>query len=100
MHQLESMHHQVYKWFKEDGLQVVRRSGEYWTELSPDLVIEQILMRSIKSTGGLTRGKGMSETQRSVWVLSNPTTSEINSAMQELTEVNYETSEQHKELSA
>lgn len=100
MRQLRQTNPQVYQRFHDDGLHVVRRSDEYWAGLSPDLVIEQVLMRGMKSTGGLTRGKGMSETQRLVWVLSNPTTSNINSAMQELTMVNYGTSEQHKDLSA
>ena len=100
MHQLEKTHPQVYERFQDDGLQVVRRSNEYWAGLSPDLVIEQALMRSMKTTGGLTRGRGMTETQRAVWVLSNPATSEINAAMQELTRVNYETSAQHKDLSS
>ena len=50
----------------------MRRSERYWAELSTDLVIEQALMRSIKSAGGLTRGKGMDEQQRHVWLLSIP----------------------------
>ena len=41
----------------------------YWAGLSTDLVIEQVLMRSIKSTGGLTRGRGMAEIQRLLWLL-------------------------------
>ena len=32
------------------------RSGRFWTGLSSDLVIEQTLMRSVKSTGGPIRG--------------------------------------------
>ena len=54
-------------------------------------------MKSLKTTGGLTRGKGFSETQRLLWVLSTPVCVEINSSMQQLTNVNYSTSEQHKE---
>ncbi len=54
-------------------------------------------MRSMKTTGGLTRGRGMTETQRSMWLLFMPVCAEINAAMQELSGVSYETSEQHKE---
>ena len=61
-------------------------------------MIEQVLMRSLKTTGGLTRGRGMSEKQRTVWLLSMPICTEINCAMQELTGVQYLTSEQHKEI--
>ena len=42
------------------------------------LLIEQVLMRSLKTTGGLTRGRGMTETQRLVWLLSSKACSEVN----------------------
>lgn len=61
MRQLQKTDPQVYQRFHDNGLQVVRRSDEHWAGLSPDLVIEQVLMRGMKSTGGLTRGRGMSE---------------------------------------
>ena len=35
----------------------VRRSDRYWAGLSTDLMIEQVLMRSVKSRGGLGRGR-------------------------------------------
>ena len=44
-----------------NGLHVVRRSDQYWTGLGCDLRIEQSLMRSLKTIGGLTRGRGISE---------------------------------------
>ncbi len=44
-----------------NGYHVIRRSDRYWAGLSTDLVIEQVLMRSIKTVGGLTRGRGMTE---------------------------------------
>ena len=88
----------VYTAFK-NGFHVIRRSDRFWAGLSSDLVIEAVLMTSLKATGGLTRGKGMSETQRLVWLLSMPITAEVNNAMQELTEVDYTTSEQHKDMS-
>ena len=33
----------------------IRRSTRQWAGLAQDLVIEQTLVRSIKSTGGMTR---------------------------------------------
>ena len=54
-------------------------------------------MRSLKSTGGLTRGRGMSESQRTKWLLSMPICLQMNSAMQKFTQTDYRTSEQHKE---
>ena len=82
-----------------EGRHVVRRSGRYWAELSTDLVIEQVLMRSIKSAGGLTRERGMDEQQRHVWLLSIPACAEENKALQEYTSVSYCTSDQHKDTS-
>lgn len=96
MYKLHIEHPHIYKHFSE-GLHVIRRSDRAWAGLSADLVIEQCLMRSVKTTGGLTRGRGMTETQRLIWVLSTPACAEINNAMQELTSVTYATSEQHKD---
>ena len=39
-----------------DGFHVVRRSDRKWAGLSTDLVIEQVLMRSMKTSGGLRKG--------------------------------------------
>ena len=55
-------------------------------------------MRSMKTSGGLTRGRGMTETQRLVWLMANPVCAEVNNAMQQLTGTQYDTSEQHKYL--
>lgn len=93
---LSITHPNVHSMFME-GMHVVRRSDRYWAGLSTDLIIEQMLMRSVKTVGGLTRGRGMDETQRAQWILSRPACSEINYKMQELSGHRYETSEQHKE---
>ena len=96
---LEREKPEVYQKFI-DGFYVAKRSNQYWSGLGSDLVIEQTLMRSLKSQGGLTRGSGMSEHLRAVWTMSSTVTSSYNLAMQELTEVEYTTSYQHKELFA
>ncbi|KAG1650842.1 hypothetical protein GQR58_027696 [Nymphon striatum] len=88
---------EVHRHFSQ-GLHVVRRSDRLWAGLLADLVIEQVLMRSMKTSGGLTRGRGMTEVQRVVWLLSHPLCSEVSNAMQQLTGVNYNTSEQHKDV--
>ncbi|CAC5426682.1 unnamed protein product [Mytilus coruscus] len=49
--------------------------------LSTDLTIEQILMRSVKSSGCLSRGRGMGESQRAQWILSMPACADYNSAI-------------------
>ena len=55
-------------------------------------------MRSVKSTGGLTRGRGMSESQRAHWLLlSMHVCSDFNNVMQEFTYKAFESSDQHKD---
>ncbi|XP_021362244.1 uncharacterized protein LOC110456045 [Mizuhopecten yessoensis] len=98
MQNLESEHPDVYQHF-QDGHHVLRRSNRYWAGLSTDLAIEQVLMKNIKSCGGLTRGRGMDEAQRAQWVLSMPACAEYNSAMQNITGVITRSDDQHKEMS-
>ena len=66
----------------EKGYHIIRRSNNVWAGLGSDLVIEQTLMRSLKSTGGLTHGSGMTEEQRAIWTISVTITTEYNNAMQ------------------
>ena len=97
MSHLQDEHPEVYQHFQA-GLHVVRRRDRHWAGLSSDLVIEQVLMRSMKTSGGLTRGRGMTEQQRLIWLLSMPTCAEVNRSMLELTGVSYSTSEQNKDM--
>ena len=81
------------------GLHVVRRSDRLWAGLPTDLVIEQALMRTLKTTGGLTRGRGMTEQQRLTWVMAMPACAEINKIKQDVTGKNYNSGEQNKDMS-
>lgn len=94
MNELQKIHPHIYKNF-QNGLHCARRSDRFWAGLSTDLMIEQVLMRSVKTSGGLTRGKGFSETQRLVWLMSIPACAEVNDAMQTLTGVRYSHVLQH-----
>ena len=96
MTKFQEVHPEVFTHFLQ-GLHVVRRSNRFWGGLSLDLAIEQILMKSVKTTGGLTRGKGMSEVQRLVWLMLRPSCLDINYAMQKFSLISYSTSDQHKE---
>ena len=96
MYDLQKEHPEVHTSF-QDGLHVVRRSDCYRAGLSTDLAIKQVLMHSVKMCGGLTRGRGMSESQRRIWLLSMPVCADVNNAMQNLTGVMYHTSDQHKD---
>ena len=43
-------------------------------------------MRSMKTSGCLTRGRSMTETLRLVWLMAHPVFSEENNAMQQFTD--------------
>ena len=64
------------------------RSNQYWAGLSTDLIIEQVLMMSLKTSGGLTPGRGFTEVQRLVWLLSMPACAKVYQAMEEVTGIN------------
>ena len=98
MQTVEEDHSDTYLKFCE-GYHVVRRSNSYWAGLPTDLIIEQTLMRSVKITGGMTRGKGMFEIQRAQWLFSMPACSSIDNAMQDFENFQYCTSDQQKESS-
>ena len=55
MDELEHSNPKVYEMFL-NGFHVVHRTEFNWSGLPPDLVIEQELMCSLKSTGGMTHG--------------------------------------------
>ena len=56
---LPEEHPWLHSCFIEEGYHTIRRSDRYWAGLWTDLVIEQVMMRSIKSRGGLTQGRGV-----------------------------------------
>ena len=51
---LSTTHPDIYQKFTTGGCGFIRRSDRYWAGLWPDLIIEQVLMKSLKSRGGLT----------------------------------------------
>jgi hypothetical protein len=90
----------VHKCFASHGYHTVRRSDRYWAGLWSDLIIEQVLMRSLKSRGGITRGRGITESVRLLWVSSMHRCAGLHNAMSNLTGQKHRTSEQHIELGA
>ena len=61
MLELSSTYPDLHVKFVEEGYHTVRRSDRFWGGLWTDLVIEQVMLRSLKSRGGLTRGRGVTE---------------------------------------
>ena len=56
MKKLQKNESPVYTAFK-NGFHVIRRSHRFWAGLSSDLVIESVLMRRLKATGGPEEGE-------------------------------------------
>ncbi|XP_065901877.1 uncharacterized protein [Dysidea avara] len=81
--------------FINQGFHAVRRSSRYWAGLWTDLVIEQVMMRSIKSRGVLTRGKGITESVCLQWILSMHKCAGVHEAMTTMTNMKTNASEQH-----
>ena len=81
---LENTNTDAWKGFNE-GFFFVRRSNKYWAALPPDLVIEQVLMASLKNCkSGLTHGRGNDEVQRLTWLFSRPAFAHVKSELDKL----------------
>jgi len=95
---LPATHSWVYENFAAKGFHIVRRSDRFWAGLWTDLIIEQVMMRAVKILRGLTRGIGVSENVRVMWINSMHWFASVHNAMCTLTELQHKTSEQHIEL--
>ena len=98
MMELETDYPWVYKNFTENGYHTIRRSNKFWAGLWSDLIIEQVMMRSLKSRGGITRGRGVTESVRVLWANTAHSCGAIYEAMTNLTGKKHKSSEQHLEL--
>ena len=76
----------------------IRKSERVWSGLSHDLMIEQTLRRSLKSTGGLTRGTGFKDMQRNVYLYSRAPCAKISAAIEEFTGKKNTTRNKHNEM--
>ena len=88
----------VYSCCINNGYPTVRRSDRFWAGLWSDLIIEQCLMRTLKSRGGLTHGRRVTESVRHLWISSMHRCARIHEAMGSLTNQKQRTLEQHTEL--
>ncbi|CAK1580968.1 unnamed protein product [Parnassius mnemosyne] len=95
MMQLKNSHPQTYKEFAEKGFFTINRTGTPWAGVWSDMVIEQTLMRSMKSSGGLTRGRGITDSVLAKWVCGSPGCTAICTSLEEFAEVVFASGEQH-----
>ena len=90
MRKFPSTHPWLHQKFDE-GYHTVRRRERLWAGLWTDIVIEQVLIRYLKSRVGLT----MTESVRQQWVYSMHACAAIHDAMTSLTGKHHTTSHQH-----
>ena len=76
----------------------VKRSNHRWAGVWTDMTIEQVLMRAIKTSGGLTRGRGFTDSILQRWTMGMPGCTELSNQLQQFFDVLYITSDQHVEL--
>ena len=91
-----SMAPDEYDRFTSRGLFTVRQFDKYWCGMWTDMTIEQVLIRSLKTSGGLTRGRGISPSTK--WVHSMHAASRVIDAMETFSGVACVTSEHHVDL--
>ena len=97
MNNLKDKHPWLYEKFMS-GFHSVRRTKRYWAGLWTDLAIEQMLMGLLKGRSGLTRGRGVNENVRHIWVHTMHRSTAIHDAMSTLTERQRKSSEQHLDM--
>ena len=83
MRKRPSTHPWLHQKFVEE-YHTVRRTERQWARLWTDIVIEQVQITSLKSRGGLTRGRGMTESVRQQWLYSTQACAAIHDAMTSL----------------
>ena len=88
MYELPDKYPWLYETFDTNGYHTVRKSDRLWAGLWTDLIIEQSMMRTIKSRGGLTRGRGMTESVRFLRIASMHHCASVHNAMSEITLAN------------
>jgi hypothetical protein len=98
MENLPKKHPWLYEQLAVKRLFTVRRSDRYWAGLWTDLSIEQVLVKSSKSCGGLTRGRGMTDSVRTLCMYSMHKCAAVHNAMTYVTGLSHRTSEQHVEI--
>ena len=84
MRKLPSTHPWLHQTFVEEYHTVQRSERQcagWWT----NIVIEQVQIRSLKSRGGPTGGRGMTDSVRQQWVYSTQACAAIRDAMTSLT---------------
>ena len=98
MLELPKDHPEIYTSFEDHRYHAIRRSEKYWAGLWSDLVIVEVMMRSIKSGGGLTIGRGFNKSTRHQWVHTVHYCAVIHQTLSSIAKIVSKGSKQHEEL--
>lgn len=94
----EKMDTNEYDLFTREGYFTIRRSNKFWSGIWSDMTIEQTLMRTMKSTGGLTHGRGMTDSVLTTWTLGMVYMHNVCEKIEEFSAISLSTSEQHVDM--
>ena len=84
--------------FSDKGYFTIHRANDFWAGNFSDQTIEQFLMRMLKTTGGMTHGRGITDSTLTKWAHALPGCVPVCDALEKITSVHASTSEQHKDL--
>lgn len=94
----EVMPPEEYQLFTDNGYFTIRRRDSFWSGNFSDQTIEQFLMRTLKLSGGMTHGRGITDSTLTKWVHALPRCAPICDELEQFTGVHTGTSEQHRDL--
>ena len=92
------MPYEEYTLFSAKGYFTIRRSNDFWSGNFSDQTIEQFLMRMLKAGGGMTHGRGITDSTLTKWVHAMPHCLPVCNALEKFAGVHACTSEQHRDL--
>ena len=88
----------TYNKYTTYGYLTLRRSHMFWSGIFTDQTIEQVLMRMLKTHGGLAHGHGITSSTQSRMVNVLPQTVRVCETLENFCGVHTHTSDQHKDM--
>lgn len=99
MQQLEQLNPEVQRLFMECGYFTICRSDKLWSGVWSDMPIEQVLMRVVKTSGGLIGRRGISDSTLAPLVKALPSTVALcNNSLENFAGTVHERSVQNQKL--
>ncbi|GBN07534.1 hypothetical protein AVEN_252904-1 [Araneus ventricosus] len=87
-----------YEKFTKDGYFTIRRTDKFWSGIWSYQTIEGTLMKTMKRSGGLTRGRGITESVLTQWTLGMIHLHNICEEVEKFCNITSVTSEQHVDM--